>query len=122
MNLLDIQLTSSHKEIKLTLVFQWGSLQSLPRSLQFVIHSQKICFCSHTNTGVLGIYSGLCHYHCFLTEVKKIKIKENCWLFRENKQPTVREFANVICLTVLVSLLYNLAPFTTNIYSMINLR
>ena len=56
---------------------------------------RKICSSSLINTGVVGIYTELCHY-VSLTEVKKIKIKENGWLLGENKHPTVKEVANVI--------------------------
>ena len=35
-----------------------------------------------------------------MTEVKKIKIRKDCQLFRENTQPTVREVASVIGLLV----------------------
>ena len=74
----------------------------LPRSLEFVIHPQKSVLAPSQTLELLAFIMNSATITVSLTEVKKMKIKENCWLLRENKQPTVREVANEIGLLVSV--------------------
>ena len=65
-----------------------------------MIHLEKSVLAPSQTLEVLGFIVNSATITVSLTEVKKIKIKENCWLLRENKQSTVREVVNVICLAV----------------------
>ena len=82
----------------------------LPRSLQFVIHLEKSVLVPTQTLELLEFLVNTTTITISLTEVKKIKIKENCCLLKENKQPTVRQVANVICLAVSVFPVVQFAP------------
>ena len=72
----------------------------LLRSLGFVIHPEKSALLPSQKLEFLGFILDSVSMTVSLTEVKKIKIKEECQLLRENKQPTIREVAHVIGLLV----------------------
>ena len=72
----------------------------LLRSLGFVIHPEKSVLIPSQTLEFLGFILNSASMTVSLTEVKKIKIRKDCQLLRENTQPTVREVASVIGLLV----------------------
>ena len=73
----------------------------LLRSLGLVIHPEKSALVPSQTLEFLGFILNSVSMTVSLTEVKKIKIKEDCKFLRDNKQTTIREVARVIGILVL---------------------